>query len=267
MLLGYHRPLVARSRPVPRPPVPLFVLALALGLGVAGASACGGGSSGAAGGGPGSPAGGDPQRSDRVRETYRPPADGRVTRAQVEAYERVLGAAVESMKAHPPQRSAGTSLGEGETAPDVAAARRERIDPEEYLWVRERVLEAEASVATARLNSDAIAILERTLAELRLRRSAAADEGSRKLLDEQVGIFSGEVERLRREAREPEPPSVRENVKLLEPRRARLEALEDEFRKLSSPPPSASTSTAPAPAAGSAGVPVPGPGTGPGSRR
>jgi type II secretory pathway component HofQ len=233
-------------------------------------SACRKGAPGGGSTGSTAPGAEDPQHAERVRDTYRPPADGRVTRAQVEAYERVLGAAVASIRAHPPQRSAGTSLGESETSPDVAAARRERIDPEEYLWVRERVLEAEASVATARLNADAVAILERTLAELRSRRSGAADEGSRKLLDEQVGIFGGEVERLRREAREPEPSSVRENVKLLEPRRARLEALEDEFRKLSAPPPSASaspTATGPPVPTGPSVPPPPAASAAPGPRR
>lgn len=236
MAKGYHAARISSPFVAPFRRVPEALLALAL-VATTSTAACGRGSSGSRSSGSRTADSGEPSRAERFRETYRPPVDGRITRIQVEAYERVLGAAVESMKAQPPQHSAATSLGEGETAPDVAAARREKIDPEEYLWVRERVLEAEASVATARLNSDAVAILERTLSELRSRRSAAADEGSRRLLEEQVAIFGGEVERLRREAREPEPASVRENVKLLEPRRARLEALEDEFRKLSAPAP------------------------------
>ena len=178
---------------------------------------------------------------------------------QLETYEKVLSSAVGAMRGRPAPVPGGLALGDADSSPDVAEARREKVDPEEYLWVRERVLEAEATVGTAKLNADAIGVLERTLAELRSRRGAAADDGSRKLLDEQVTIFSGEVERLRKESREPEAESVRDNVRLIEPRRLRLEALEDEFRRLSSPAPSPAQPKAPTPAASPAPHPAAGP--------
>ena len=107
---------------------------------------------------------------------------------------------------------------------DVAAARARGLNTEEFLWVKERVLEAEAAAMTARLNASVLAMLDRTLADLRARKADAADEGSRKLVAEQMANFEGEAERVRRESREKEPDSVRANVKTLEPFRARLAA-------------------------------------------
>ena len=103
-------------------------------------------------------------------------------------------------------------------------ARARGVNTEEYLWVKERVLEAEAAAMTARLNAAVLAMLDKTLADLRARRADAADEGSRKLVSEQIANFEAEAERVRRESREKEPESIRANVKALEPFRARLTA-------------------------------------------
>ena len=114
-------------------------------------------------------------------------------------------------------------------APDLAVARRTGFPEEEFLWIRERVLEAEASATNARLNADVLAMLDRTLSDLRSRRAGAADAGSRQLLDEQVAGFETERDRLRREASAAEPAAVRGNLKVLEPHRARIAALQAEL--------------------------------------
>ena len=103
---------------------------------------------------------------------------------------------------------------------------------EEYLWVRERVLEAEAAAVTAKLNADILVLLEKTLASLRERRAAAPDEPSRQILDEQIASFSAEAARVKREAGEKEPESVRANMKVLEPHRPRLSAIADELAQV-----------------------------------
>ena len=90
--------------------------------------------------------------------------------------------------------------------------------------MKERVLEAEAAAMTARLNTSVLAMLDKTLADLKARRADAADEGSRKLIAEQIANFEAEAERVRRESREKEPDSIRANMKTLEPFRARLAA-------------------------------------------
>ena len=114
---------------------------------------------------------------------------------------------------------------------DVAAARARRVNAEEFLWVKERVLEAEAAIMTTRLNTAALALLEKTLADLKARRSDAADEGSRKLLAEQTAQFEAEAERVRRESKVRETDAVRSNMKTLEPYRSRLAAAQDALEK------------------------------------
>ena len=93
------------------------------------------------------------------------------------------------------------------------------------------MLEAEAATMTARLNASALAMLEKTLADLKARRSDAADEGSRKLLAEQTAQFEAEAERVRRESKVRETDAVRANMKTLEPYRARLAAAQDALEK------------------------------------
>jgi hypothetical protein len=155
------------------------------------------------------------------RDVYRPPADGRVTPKQVETYLGVLDRVRldrKAGKAPPPSDPLASEPA------DLTVARARGVNTEEYLWVKERVLEAEAAAMTVRLNASALAMLDKTLADLRARKADAADEGSRKLVSEQIANFEAEAERVRRESREKEPDSVRANMKTLEPFRARLTA-------------------------------------------
>jgi hypothetical protein len=167
------------------------------------------------------PAAGPLSRPGASRDVYRPPADGHVTIQQVETYLGVLDRVRLDRKAGktPPPSDPLTS-----EASDLAVARARGVNTEEFLWVKERVLEAEAAAMTARLNASAIAMLDKTLADLRARKAEAADEGSRKLVSEQIANFEAEADRVRRESREKEPASVRLNMKTLEPFRARLAA-------------------------------------------
>jgi hypothetical protein len=168
-----------------------------------------------------------PRPAEPGRVAYRPPADGRLTRAQVEACVGVL----EKVKLDEGRRPAGSALAPGDPLSleslDVVVARERGLNVSEYLWVRERVLEAEAAALSERLMAGHLTMLERTLAELRTRRAAAPDEGSKKLLGEQIANFEAEANRTRREAREKEPDAVRANMKVIEPYRARLEAAGD----------------------------------------
>jgi hypothetical protein len=161
------------------------------------------------------------------RPVYKAPSDGRVSKAQVEAYLGVL----EKLKRDESRTAAGARLAPGDpldlVPPDIAAAKARGLNPAEYVWVKERVLEAEAAMLNEKLLADQLALLERTLGDLRARRQAAPDEGSKKLLAEQVTNFEAEAARTRREAREKEPDAVRANMKTIEAFRARLEAAGD----------------------------------------
>ena len=177
--------------------------------------------------GPGLPTSAPISRAE-TRDVYRPPADGRVTVAQVETYLSILDRVRLDLRGARPT-PAGDPL---TTVPaDVAAARARGVNAEEFLWVKERVLEADAAAMTALLNASALALLEKTLGDLKARRADAADEGSRKLLAEQTAQFEAEAERIRRESKVREPDSVRANMKTLEPFRARLAAAQDALEK------------------------------------
>lgn len=167
-------------------------------------------------------------RAAESRDVYRPPADGHVTARQVEMFLSVLDRVRLDLRGARPT-PAGDPLS---TVPaDVASARARGENVEEFLWVKERVLEAEAANMTARLNASALALLEKTLSDLKARRADAADDGSRKLLAEQTAQFEAEAERIRREAKVREPESVRANVKTIDPYRPRLVAAQDAIDK------------------------------------
>jgi hypothetical protein len=182
--------------------------------------------------GPGIPTSAPLSRAE-TRDVYRPPADGRVTGPQVEMYLSILDRVRLDLRGAKPT-PAGDPL---TTVPaDVAAARARGVNVEEFLWVKERVLEADAAAMTVRLNAAALALVEKTLSDLKARRADAADEGSRKLLAEQTAQFESEAERIRRESKLREPDSVRANMKTLEPFRARLAGAQDAVER----PPKAS---------------------------
>ena len=177
--------------------------------------------------GPGIPTSAPLSRAE-TRDVYRPPADGRVTAAQVETYLSIIDRVRLDLRGARPT-PAGDPL---TTVPaDVAAARARGVNVEEFLWVKERVLEADAAAMTVRLNASALSLLEKTLADLKARRGDAADEGSRKLLAEQTAQFEAEADRVRRESKLREPDSVRANMKTLEPLRARLAAAQEALEK------------------------------------
>lgn len=170
------------------------------------------------------------------REAYRPPADAVLTRTQIEAFLKVREATVGSRSASgepvPLEGEEGISRATLARAAEMRAARQLDVPPEEYLWVQERILEAEAASATARLNADVLALLEKTLASLRARRLSAPDEASRRLLEEQIASFEAEAVRVRREAGEKEPDAIRANQRLLAPYRQKISALSDEMSQL-----------------------------------
>jgi hypothetical protein len=186
------------------------------------------------------PAGVPVRSGDAPRASFRPPPDGLLRKEQLERYLIVLETAAKASR--PAEGAGGPGAGPASAlvdedplvAPDLAAARRTGFPEEEFLWIRERVLEAEASATNARLNAEVTAMLERTLADLRSRRAGAADAGSRQLLDEQIAGFETERTRLRAEASAPEPAAVRGNLKLLEPQRVRIAALQAELDRSSS---------------------------------
>lgn len=149
--------------------------------------------------------------------------------------EATAKARLSAKPAAPLEGEEGISGAAESRASEIRAARALSVPVDEYLWVRERVLEAEAAVLTARLNADVLGLLTGTIDSLRERRATAPDEASRKLLDEQIALFEAEAARVRREAAEEEPATVRENVKILAPWRKKISATTDELAQLREP--------------------------------
>jgi hypothetical protein len=155
---------------------------------------------------------------------YVPPADGRLTNAQVRVYLRVREreSRIREAAALAAQRRRDVGL----AAADLRASQELRVNPKEYAWVRERVLEAEAAATTQALYQKMVAGREQLLARMRRDRDALTDPEQRAAAERQIEDWKRGLQ-----ASEPvAPPAVRANVTLLARYReplARLHALEE----------------------------------------
>jgi len=163
---------------------------------------------------------------------YTPPADGRLTAGQVRMYLRVRerecrireAAALEA----PGRRAAasGADRADQAAAADLRAAQEVKVNPKEYAWVRERVVEAEAAATTQALYQKMAAGREQLLARMRRERDELTDP-------ERQAAAEREIEDWKRGLQAAEPPvapAVRANVALLARYReplASLRALEE----------------------------------------
>jgi len=165
---------------------------------------------------------------------YTPPADGRLTAGQVRMYLQVRerecrireAAALEA----PGRRAAASGADRAEpplaAAADLRAAQEIKVNPKEYAWVRESVVEAEAAATTQALYQKMAAGREQLLARMRRERDALTDP-------ERQAAAEREIEDWKRGLQAAEPPvapAVRANVALLARYReplARLRALEE----------------------------------------
>jgi hypothetical protein len=133
---------------------------------------------------------------------FRPPADGLVTDRHVDRYIRV--------------RRAARGRSEEEAAHAVG------VDPEEFGWVRARIVEAFVLLDTAQVRTAAEGTYARTIASLREATKSVKDRETLRRMEEQIAA----LERERASPRPPEasPPAVAANARKLAPRRAELEA-------------------------------------------
>ena len=134
---------------------------------------------------------------------FRPPADGLLTPAQVDRYIRVRRAA--------------------RGRPGAEAARAVGVDPEEYSWVRTRVIEALVALDTRKVRMSSEETYAKTIAAMRVARQSARDREVLRALDEQIAGL--ERERTSLKQMETLPSSIAENAKRLAARRAEIEAL------------------------------------------
>jgi hypothetical protein len=96
------------------------------------------------------------------------------------------------------------------------------VHPEEFAWVRSRVVEALVLLDTAQVRSGAEATYARTIASLKEAARSVKDRETLRRLNEQVNLL--ERERANLKAPEAPPAAVAANARRLALRRADLEA-------------------------------------------
>ncbi|MBV8199704.1 MAG: hypothetical protein JOZ15_03680 [Acidobacteria bacterium] len=156
---------------------------------------------------------------------YTPPAGGRLTAAQVRTYlaVRERECRIREAAALEPQRRRDAPAG----APaDLRAAQELGVNPKEYAWVRDRVLEAETAATTQALYQKMVAGREQLLARMRHDRDALTDPQRRAAAEREIEDWKRGLQA----AEPPMAPAVRANVALLARFRdplAKLRALEE----------------------------------------
>jgi hypothetical protein len=134
---------------------------------------------------------------------FRPPPDGLLTKTRLDLYIRVRRAA------------RGRS--------DEEAARAVGIDPEEFTWVRARVVEALVALDTRRVRAASEETYARTILALNETRKNVKDRETLRTLDEQLAGL--EKERASWRPLEPVPPAVGANSAIVAARRAEIDTV------------------------------------------
>ena len=136
-----------------------------------------------------------------ARAGFQPPADGLLTDAQIDRYVKVRRAAK------------GRS--------DEDAARAVAVDPNEFAWIRSRVIEAQLEADRRRVRTASDEVYGKTIASLRETRRAVHDAPTGRSLDEQIAGL--ERERATLHKAEPVLPAVAANSRKVAARRSELE--------------------------------------------
>ena len=139
----------------------------------------------------------------RLEPRFEPPADARLTDAQIDMYIRV-------------RRAAGDS---GSTA---QAARQLGGSPGEFDWVRSRIIEALIALDSRQATAAAVEGYNRALATLREARRGAMNAASANRIESEIAA----LERERQTIRRPDPFNavVAVNAARIEKRRAEIES-------------------------------------------
>jgi hypothetical protein len=139
----------------------------------------------------------------RLEPRFEPPADSRLTDAQIDMYLRVRRAAAE----------AGS---------DGAAATRLGDSPAEFDWVRARILEALLALDSRRAMAASLESYGRAIAALREARRGAVDAASANRVEREIAALERERQTLRR----PDPLNavVAANAARIEKRRSEIES-------------------------------------------
>jgi hypothetical protein len=137
----------------------------------------------------------------RAQAGFQPPADGLLTDGQIDRYVKV--------------RRAAKGRSDEDTARAVA------VDPDEFVWVRSRVIEALLEADRRRVRAASDEVYAKTIASLRETRRAVHDAATGRSLDEQIAGL--ERERATLHKPEPVPSPVAANSRKVAARRSELD--------------------------------------------
>lgn len=134
---------------------------------------------------------------------FEPPADRLLTGRHLDLYVRVRRAAKDRSEAD--------------------AARALGVDPDEFAWVRARIIEALVAQDEARVRSGAAGTYDRTIASLRKTLESVRDRETSRTIQAQIAALERERGGMRRP--DPLPSDIAANARLVGSRRAELEAV------------------------------------------
>lgn len=138
-----------------------------------------------------------------MARTFRAPANGQLTAADLDVYVKVRRAA--------------------RGRPDGDAARAVGVDPDRFGWVQGRVIESLIALDSRRIQEDAADTYARAIASLRETRGSVRNPESARTLDARIAQLERERAGLRRA--EKLPPAVAVNARLVAGRRAEIAAV------------------------------------------
>jgi hypothetical protein len=184
-------------------------------------------------------------------DEYTPPADGRLTDAQVQMYlkvreqeKKIAQVAKEELKKHADKakESGEKSLsgmmeglkGLGSVADmataDIRAAKDLGFNTQEYLWVKQQVLEASTSDMAAKAAAAVSANFDAAYAQAKKAYDEAKDEQTRKLYAEMLAGYEKSKQEMSQSA-EPQNTATAHNRQLLSKYENTLNALATELSK------------------------------------
>jgi hypothetical protein len=179
-------------------------------------------------------------------DKYTPPADGKLSDAQIKMYmkvreheKQIAQVAKEQLQQHADAGMVEGFKGLGSLADfataDIRAAKDLGYNTQEYLWVKTKIMEASTTAMTEKMSEAMNAQMEASYKQMKKAYDEAKDEQTKKMYAESLAGF----EKARQESAANAPqidPSVKYNRELLSHYENALNALATEMEKYSDKP-------------------------------
>ncbi len=189
-------------------------------------------------------------------DKYTPPADGKLTDAQIQMYlkvreheKQIAQVAKEELQKHADaakkdgDKSLGgmvegfkglSALGEFATA-DIRAAKDLKYNTQEYLWVKGKILEASTAAMTQKMGQAMSASMDASYAQIKKQYDEAKDDQTKKMLADSLAQFDKQKQEAAANKAK-EDPAVTYNRQLLTKYEGALNAWAQEMSKYEDKP-------------------------------